>query len=87
MARNWRAGRLGEIDLVAVRDGTIAVCEVKTRSSAAFGTAAEAITPAKAARLRRLAAAWLAETGARGQVRFDVVAITAGQVEVITDAL
>jgi len=57
--RNWRCP-LGEIDLVA-RDGPcLVVCEVKTRRGDAFGPPAEAVTPAKLARLRRLAGAWVA---------------------------
>ena len=58
--RNWRCDA-GEIDLV-LRDGsTLVVCEVKTRSSVHYGHPLEAVTPVKAARLRRLAARWLAE--------------------------
>ncbi|GAA1803223.1 YraN family protein [Luedemannella flava] len=74
--RNWRDGRRGELDIVA-RDGeTIVFCEVKTRRGAAFGTPAEAVTPAKVRRLRQLAAAWLAaHPGAGGEVRFDLVAV------------
>ncbi len=73
--RNWRC-ELGEIDIVA-RDGDcLVVCEVKTRRSTSFGHPAEAITPRKAARLRRLTAAWLAETGLHPpQIRIDVVAV------------
>lgn len=73
--RNWRC-ELGEIDIVA-RDGDcLVVCEVKTRRSTAFGHPAEAVTAQKAARLRRLAARWLQETGLRPpQVRIDVVAV------------
>jgi putative endonuclease len=56
--RNWRCAA-GEIDIVA-RDGdTVVFCEVKTRRSARFGSPVEAVTPAKAARLRRLAGLWL----------------------------
>jgi putative endonuclease len=83
LARNWRC-REGEIDIVA-RDGDVlVVCEVKTRRDVAFGTPLEAVTPAKAARLRRLTARWLAATrearaagGAGGfaDIRFDVVAV------------
>ena len=57
--RNWRCPA-GEIDLV-LRDGDVlVVCEVKTRTSSVCGTPHEAITPVKLARLRRLAAAWVA---------------------------
>ena len=52
--RNWRCD-LGEVDLV-LRDGDVLVfCEVKTRSSAAYGHPLEAVGRAKGARLRRLA--------------------------------
>ena len=60
--RNWRCDA-GEIDLV-LRDGRVlVVCEVKTRSSSAYGSPLEGVTAVKAARLRRLAARWLAGTG------------------------
>ncbi|HSI93072.1 MAG TPA: YraN family protein [Jiangellaceae bacterium] len=74
--RNWRCD-LGEIDVVALDGVTVVVCEVKTRSGLGFGSGLEAVTPNKAARLRRLARRWLAETGVPGWVglRFDVVAV------------
>jgi putative endonuclease len=60
---------------------------VKTRSSAAFGTPAEAVTAAKQARLRLLARRWLASSDWRpASVRFDVAAVLAGELEVIEDA-
>lgn len=75
--RNWRC-RAGEIDIVA-RDGELLViCEVKTRRGTGFGAPLEAVTPRKAARLRRLAAAWLVEhRPLRADVRFDVVGVLA----------
>ena len=87
VARNWRSGRTGELDVVALRDGVLAVCEVKARSSVAFGTPLEAVTPTKQARIRRLAAAYLAESGVRARtVRFDVAAVLDGRLEVVEDA-
>lgn len=73
--RNWRC-ELGEIDLV-LRDGrTLVVCEVKTRSSTAFGSPLEGVTERKAARLRRLAARWLVDHDVRpAEVRIDLVGV------------
>ena len=77
--RNWRCPA-GEIDIVARDDDTLVICEVKTRSSDAFGAAVEAVTPAKAARLRRLAALWLAAHDVRAaEIRVDVVAVSRGR--------
>lgn len=73
--RNWRCAA-GEIDIVAADGSTLVICEVKTRSSAAFGTPAEAVTWAKQRRLRELAVLWLAEhPGHWQEIRFDVVAV------------
>ena len=73
--RNWRC-EAGEIDLV-LRDGQVlVVCEVKTRSSTAFGSPVEGVTEQKAERLRRLADRWLEEHGVRPrEVRLDVVGV------------
>jgi len=74
--RNWRCPQ-GEIDLV-LRDGDETVfVEVKTRSSTTYGHPLEAITVAKLARLRRLAAAWCAEHPGATRIRIDAVAVVA----------
>lgn len=77
--RNWRCPA-GEIDLV-LRDGrTLVFAEVKTRSSTAFGTPLEAVGPAKAGRLRRLAAAWMEVHQLRvSEVRLDLVGVLHGR--------
>jgi putative endonuclease len=90
VARNWRC-RDGELDLVARREGVLAFCEVKARSGTGFGLPAEAVTPAKQARIRRLAARWLAEQGPRlgrrpGVIRFDVAAVLGDELEVFEEA-
>jgi putative endonuclease len=75
VARNWRC-RYGEIDIIA-RDGTVLVfCEVKTRGGTGFGVPLAAITATKLARMRRLAALWLEESGGhRGPIRIDAVGL------------
>ncbi len=90
LERNWRR-REGEIDLIARQGRTVVFCEVKARTSDRFGTGVEAVLAAKQRRIRRLAARWLSELTpaagrARVDVRFDVVSVTAGEVEVIEDA-
>ena len=86
--RNWRCAQ-GEIDVVA-RDGDeLVFVEVKTRSGVGFGHPLEAITAAKLARLRRLAAAWcLSHPGDHDRIRIDAVAVIAPRVgEVVVEHL
>ncbi len=92
--RNWSC-RQGELDIVARRGVLYVFCEVKARSSGLFGLPAEAVGPAKQARVRRLAALWFAQRRAsvpRGQrwgggpVRFDIASVLSGEVAVIEDA-
>lgn len=86
VARNWRC-RDGELDLVVRRGRLLAFVEVKSRSTTRFGTPAEAVTPDKQRRLRRLAMRYLSDTGTTAaELRFDVVAILAGSLEVIEAA-
>jgi len=75
--RNWRCPA-GEIDLV-LRDGRVlVVCEVKTRSSTAYGSPLEGVNDRKAARLRRLAARWLVDHDLHpDDVRIDLVGVLA----------
>ena len=76
--RNWRCDQ-GEVDIVALDGTCLVIVEVKTRRSLVFGSPAEAVTAAKAARLRRLAGCWL--SGHRSlvdtvsDIRIDVVGV------------
>ncbi len=84
--RNWRC-REGEIDLILRRGRSVVICEVKTRSSDAFGVPAEAVTPTKQRKLRVLASRWLEGASFRPQeIRFDVAAVLAGRLEIIESA-
>jgi putative endonuclease len=88
VARNWRC-REGELDLVVARHGELVFCEVKTRAGTRYGTPAEAVTPTKQRRLRRLATRYLAEAAPPAHarhLRFDVASVLAGEVEVIEAA-
>lgn len=73
--RNWRSAH-GEIDLV-VQDAThVVAVEVKTRSGTGYGSPLQAITPQKAARIRRTLFDWAREHKMRGAaLRMDVIGI------------
>ena len=73
--RNFTS-RYGEIDLVC-RDGdTLVFVEVKMRRPSSYGTAEEAVSPAKQRRLINAAEDYLQRTGdSETPARFDVVAM------------
>ena len=72
--RNYRC-RLGEIDLVARDGATTVFVEVRKRKSAAFGGAAESITPAKRMKLVNAAQHYLSRLRTQPQCRFDALLI------------
>lgn len=82
----WLAG--AELDLVVRRGRVVAFCEVKSKAGDGHGDPLEMIPPAKVARIRRAADAWLARHPEleRLDVRFDVVAVRGARVEHLPDA-
>ena len=64
-----------EIDIVATRAGVTHLVEVKTRAAGALVSPEAAVTPSKAAALRRAAEAYLAQRHVTGEVEFDLVAV------------
>lgn len=81
LVRNWRC-RYGELDVIATDDAKriVVFVEVKTRTSDQFGGVAQAVTPDKVRRLRRLAGVWLAaQNGSWAAVRIDVVGVRLGR--------
>ena len=77
-----------ELDLVVRRGRALVFCEVKGKSGTGFGDPLEMVTNEKARRVRRAAAAWLAEHPEhRGcAIRFDVVAARGTKLERLAQA-
>ena len=73
--------KIQSIDIIAFEGEVLVFCEVKTRSATTFGDPAEAVSGAKAGRMRHLALRWLVEQRGRGrtrfwaELRFDVVSV------------
>jgi putative endonuclease len=83
--RNWRCPS-GEIDIVAQETGPdyvrglpavpwLVIVEVRTRRGQRFGTALQSVAQRKQAKLREVAAAYVAQMEWRGPWRIDVVAV------------
>jgi len=69
--------RVGELDIVAVDGRTVVFVEVKTRTSDAAGSPAEAVDDRRQQRMTRAALAYLKSHGLlEHAARFDVVALT-----------
>ncbi len=77
LSRNYRVAG-GEIDLIARHGAELVFVEVRSRRSAAFGSAAESVTPAKRRRILLAAQHYLLGLNLRTPppCRFDIVSIT-----------
>ena len=79
--------KIGEIDIIATKDGCIIFVEVKNRSSAKFGLPREAVTVYKQNKIRRVALGYLKETrNLETEIRFDVIEVLAGELTHIKNA-
>lgn len=68
---------LGEIDVIARRDGRTVFIEIKTRSSNQFGEPQEAVHAQKQAKLMKIAAWYLKKKKLSDTpIAFDVIAVT-----------
>jgi putative endonuclease len=67
--------RRGEIDLICRRGGELVIVEVKTRTTEAFGTPAEAVGPRKRRALAAAAAEYRLLAGWKGPIRYAVVGL------------
>ena len=72
--KEWRC-RLGEIDLIAEKDGMILFVEVKLRSNLRYGMPREYVTAKKQEKLRSAALLYLSMHGLDASARFDVAEV------------
>lgn len=82
IARNFRT-RLGEIDIIAQNKEFIVFVEVKTRKENSFSTPLEAVDVRKQKKIIFAAEEYLQNISVNLQPRFDVIAITTKNNEVI----
>ena len=74
VARNFRT-RFGELDIIAQKDGFLALVEVKLRKNMRYGAACEAVGAAKQKKLVLAAEEWLGLHPTSFQPRFDVIEV------------
>ena len=76
--RNW-ATPMGELDIVARKEGTVVFVEVRARSNPDYGTPAETVTAGKRARIIKTAMAYIKARRPEAETfRFDVIGIVPG---------
>lgn len=87
--RNYQAGKIGELDIIARRENIVVFAEVKARKSDAFGGGIYSITQNKKRTLRRCAEHFLVNNPALNTkeitFRFDLILIENNAVEWIKD--
>jgi putative endonuclease len=74
MDRNWKSGRK-ELDIVAVKDGTLVVVEVKTRRNDNYGNPEQAVTSAKIRNIVLATEAYVRYHRLDLPVRFDIITV------------
>jgi putative endonuclease len=81
------SSRYGEIDLIMDDQDTLVFVEVRTRKNANYGSAAETVNITKQGKIIKTAQFYLINNKLQNKnCRFDVVSITAGNVEWIKQA-
>ena len=84
--RNFRAGRIGEIDIIAIKNGVICFVEVKGRASLRFGAPSESISNAKKNKIRLTSSFYLAVKGFSDvETSFLIVEILGEEINIIEE--
>ena len=91
ITRNYRFGKIGEIDIIVKKGSLIVFAEVKSRNSGAFGGAYYSITEKKKHTLKKVARQFLHANPAflskDFTYRFDMIAVDKGKAEWIEDII
>ena len=74
LATNWTFQK-AEIDIIAQKENTLAIVEVKTRSSLEFGSPQDFVKPKKIQLLVKAVDAYVNQKNLDFEVRFDIIAI------------
>ena len=74
LEQNWRFGR-EEIDILAQKEDTLVVVEVKTRSGSFFGEPEEFVNRQKQKNLIKAANAYIDKNDLDLEVRFDIIGV------------
>ncbi len=89
--RNYRAGKIGEIDIIAVKKDLVVFAEVKSRSGDAFGGGIYSINESKKRHLRTAARVFLASHPSYNTkeytFRFDLILVSKDKIELIDDII
>ena len=87
--RNWRWRKL-ELDIIAEKENTLIVIEVKTRRNNQFGDPEDAVTDDKIRRIVRATDTYMKKFCIDFPVRFDIISVTGStppfQIDHIEDA-
>lgn len=74
LERNWRYKK-AEIDIIALQNNTLAIVEVKTRSTDYFGNPQDFVNPKKIKLLTEAVNEYVISNNLDVEVRFDIIAI------------
>ena len=80
-ATNWRFGK-NEIDIIATKENTLVIAEVKTRSTRFYGDPEVFVTKTKQRFLIKAAHAYIMQNNIDLDTRFDIIAVVINQNEI-----
>ena len=75
LERNWRSGHL-EIDIIAKKENTLHIIEVKCRKQNSLTTPYEALTPNKFRLIQKATEQYILQSEIDCEVKFDLIAAT-----------